>query len=699
MSQAPHDVPKDDDEIDIFNLLGVVWRGKWLIAVSIVIAALMGYYYSYRMVTPMYPAQVTVALQGEQQQVISDIESVIVGGGTDATAINTQFQVIRSRRLIGQLVDELDLASDPEFNGSLRPPSMRTRFIRLLSGAEAPPPPPLEVVRPRVIDAVVARISVGAIRQSLAFNISTETTNPEKSVLIVNTLAELYIEDQVQQKLEATEQAIGFLSRRTTELEANVEALEERLSQQRERSSGVSPELLEARNLQLRDLRSRIVELSNRISADTNAVAAIEGYQTVDELVTRLQRSDNSQFSLLAQQHRTGRLADDALERAVNNTLDELRQSMERSEQQLSTLQSSERDLAADIRIQSSELIEVQQLVREIEAARLLFETFFTRLQEASVQQGLETADARILSEAVPRGASRPQPRQNILIASILGALLGAGFILLRELRFAGFRTADDLSRSTGHRVLGSIPSLENEDRRAALEHMKTKPNSVFAEAVRNLRTSILMSNIDKEPQIILLTSSVPSEGKTTLSIALTRYLNSMDGKRALLVEADIRRKTLRRYVDEEPKVDLMDVLLGRLPKEEIDLYNDELGLEVLAGSDTGSNAADLFASRRFADLLKALRTEFDYIVIDSPPVLAVPDARVLASYADTVAFVVRWSETTKTQVQQGLEMLDSIDANIAGVVMTQVDQKKMKSYGYAGQYGYDGYSSGYYGS
>jgi Mrp family chromosome partitioning ATPase len=163
------------------------------------------------------------------------------------------------------------------------------------------------------------------------------------------------------------------------------------------------------------------------------------------------------------------------------------------------------------------------------------------------------------------------------------------------------------------------------------------------------------MSNIDNEPQVILLTSAVPGEGKTTLAIALTRYLSKMEGKRALLLEADIRRNTLRFYIDSKPPVELMDILLGKTSSENIDLYNEDLEIELLTGTNSSGNAADLFASRRFKDLMAALRETFGYIVIDSPPVLAVPDARVLASYSDAVVFVVRWSVTSKTQVQQGI--------------------------------------------
>ncbi len=240
---------------------------------------------------------------------------------------------------------------------------------------------------------------------------------------------------------------------------------------------------------------------------------------------------------------------------------------------------------------------------------------------------------------------------------------------------------------------------MATRNRREVLAALKDKPNSVFAEAVRNLRTSVLMANPDGEPQVILVTSSIPAEGKTTLSIALSRYFGTLEGKRVLLVEADIRRQTLRAYVADDAVhgVQLVDAVLGRAKLEGADLMDDDLGIEVLRGSGGEFNAADLFESRRFGDLIAELRTRYDHIIIDSPPVLAVPDARVLTRYADLTVFAVRWVYTTRTQVRQGLEMLNSIGRPADGVVLTQVDHRKMKSYGYGGQYGYDGYASGYY--
>jgi len=689
---------RDDDEIDLFHLAGVLWRGRWVIALFVIVAVALGGYYAYRVAVPLYPARVTVALLGQQQQVISDIESVIAGGGTDVTAINTEFEVIRSRNLIGRLVDALDLVNDPEFNGALRPPTPRQALINQVLGREPGPLPPPEVTRRRVIDALVGRISVTSVRQSLAFNIAIETTDPVKSTEIVNTLAELYVDDQIQQKLESTASAIEFLSRRTSELQANVENLEQQLAETTEQSNVITADLLQARNLQLSDLRERIGALERQNASDETMADLLRLDQTQEALLAALATVDDARGRAILQQYNSNTLTEAALRNEVGELIAELQQGIDRNTVQISALQVSESELSDRIRAQSGTLINLQQLEREVQAARLLYETFLTRLQEASVQQGLETANARILSEAVPRGATSPQRSRILLLSAILGALLAAGLVLLREWKFAGFRTSDDLRRETAKRVFGSIPVVANNDRRKVLQHMKENPSSVFGEAVRNLRTSVLMASIDKEPKVILVTSAIPNEGKTTLAIALTRYLSVMEGKRTLLVEADIRRKTLRAYVDEEPEVALVDLLLGKHDTTKTNLYNEELGVEVISGSDGGgTNAADLFASKRFREFIEIIRGEFDYIVIDSPPVLAVPDARVLASHADSIVFAVKWSTTTKTQVRQGIDMLESVGANVTGLVLTQVDQRKMKTYGYGGQYGYDGYAAGYY--
>ncbi|MBL4628488.1 MAG: AAA family ATPase [Roseicyclus sp.] len=705
------------DDIDIVALFGVLWRAKWWIMLCGILGILAAGYYGTQMAVPMYPARATIALEGEgQQQVIADIESIFAGGGTDTVAINTEIEVLRSRTLIGRLVDELALVDDPEFNGISAEPGLLTQARMAVSDWE--PGVVTDVaLRNRVIDALIARISVSNIRQSLAFNIQIETTDPEKSALIVNQLAEIYIENQIRRKLDEATRAIEFLSLRTTELQSNVEMLEQGLAQRMEASDAIDTELLQAQNLQLRDLRARVADAGETLAEDRallDAIGAAGGAangatdgtppetltaDNIAAIVDLIEASGDGRFGGIVQRIRAGRLSPEATEVALAGIVADLEDRIRRTQAQLRSLQGSAEELTAQIRVESDELIQMQQLDREVDAARLLYQIFLTRLQEASIQQGLETADARVLSHAVPRTASSPRVMMLMVLSGALAGFFGALAALIREWRFTGFRTTDELRSTINIPVLGSLPAMSVRNRRDVLQALKDKPNSIFAEAVRNLRTSILMANPDKEPQVILVTSSVPGEGKTTLSLALARYFGSLEGRRVLLVEADIRRQTLRAYVSDtrEPGVQLIDVVLGKVRLDGLDLMDPDLGVEVLMGSDGDFNAADLFESRRFKELITNLRGRYHHIIIDSPPVLAVPDARVLTRYADLSVFAVRWSATSRTQVRQGLEMLGSVGHPADGVVLTQVDQRKMKNYGYAGQYGYDGYAKGYY--
>lgn len=687
------------EEIDVISILRVMWRGKLWVMLFAAFGVFAAFYYGTRVAVPMYPATVTLALDRQQQQVIGDIESIFGGGDVSPFTINTEFEILRSRNVIGRLVDEMNLIEDPEFNPYLREPGGIAR-LRMSLTDWVPGPPPADVrLRNRVIDIVTGRLNITSIRQSLAFTVRITTMDAQKSADLVNALAEIYIDNQIRRKLDEAQRAILFLSERTTELEASVEAIEQDLARRVESSSVIDGQLLQAQNLQLRDLRIRVEDAQVRLATDRSLQAAIGEAEDLEALVTLLETSRDTRFSGIIQRYRSGRLSDEAALLALQSISEDMDDDIRRTQTQLASLQDSSEALTSQLSVQSDELIEITQLEREVQASRLLYETFLTRLQEASIQQGLETADSTIISQAVPRGASSPQVFRMILIACVFGGVFGTGMVLIREWRFAGFRTSDEVRDITGINVLGSLPAMALRGRKQVLQMLKDKPNSVFAEAVRNLRTSILMLDADKEPQVILVTSSIPGEGKTTLSLSLARYLGSLEGRRVLLLEADIRRQTLRAYIDEgrPAGVKLLDVLLGKAKLDGADLMDPDLGVEVLMGSGGEFNAADLFESRRFNDLITRLRETYDHIVIDSPPVLAVPDARVLSRYADATIFAVRWGHTSRTQVRQGLDMLRSVGREVDGTVLTQVDHRKMKSYGYGGQYGYDGYSSGYY--
>jgi len=231
--------------------------------------------------------------------------------------------------------------------------------------------------------------------------------------------------------------------------------------------------------------------------------------------------------------------------------------------------------------------------------------------------------------------------------------------------------------------------------RRAVLRYLVEKPTSSFAEAVRNLRTSILLANVDRPPQVIMLTSALPGEGKTTVCVALAQISEAL-GKRVLLIECDIRRRTFRNYFDMPENGGLLSVLSGARGFEDVVHYDEASGLYVLPGEESSVNAADIFASHRFAEFVEEMRRHFDFIFIDTPPVLAVPDARVIAKNSDAVIFCVRWNRTPRETVVEGLRFFAQINVRIAGLVLSQVNMNKMARYGYSG-YGYYRASARYY--
>jgi len=270
------------------------------------------------------------------------------------------------------------------------------------------------------------------------------------------------------------------------------------------------------------------------------------------------------------------------------------------------------------------------------------------------------------------------------------GLFLALALVFLFERMNSSFRSTEELESRTGQPVIGTIPMAPVTGRRALLNYLVEKPTSSIAEAIRNLRTSVLLANVDNPPQVIMTTSALPGEGKTTHAIMLANNFAAL-GKKVLLIEGDIRRRVFSNYFDINGKAGLVSVFMGEASLEEATV--EEGGFTVLQGEATGANASDLYSSNKFHDFIADLRTRYDVIIIDTPPVLAVPDARVLCRQVDGVIYAVHWDKTHRDQVRQGIRALESAGGKVLGSMLTQVDPKGLKQYGYASYgVGYDNY-------
>lgn len=688
---------QDDDLIDLGGLVLTLWRGRIVILTAMAIALCIGVIQAYVLASPLYRSTAVVMLNNREEQVV-DIGNVIGGLGSDSSVVNTEVEVLQGRILLGKVVDELALTQDAEFNPALQKPSaisrLKTGVKSFLSPSAETAEPTAAEQRQATISALLNALTISNIPQSLVFRVTVETGSAEKSSLIADTLVDLYILNQLEVKFEATEQATTWLTERVTNLQVALEEAEKKVKNFRGGTSLVSQDALAGLEIQVKDIRERIETTS---AAQDTAQARLTAMREAETPQEQVEITGDLQLQRLLP-----RISEPGIAQAFETRAEQLqlRQAADvaRNQDQITALQSSLITLEQQIDQQSQDLITLQQLTREAEANRLLYEYFLSRLKETSAQQGVQQADSRILSPSVvPFLPSAPR-KSLILGASLfLGLVAGAAFVLIREARNRTFRNAAQLESISGYAVIGQVPLVPTKRRKDAISYLKEKPSSAASEAIRNLRTSVLLSNIDKPPKVIMISSSLSGEGKTTVALALTLNFASM-GKKVLLIEGDIRRRVFSQYLNTTEKSGLVSVLTGAHSFDEVVLHDELLGADVLIGDRGQANAADIFSSERFAKLLSELRTLYDFIIIDTPPVLIVPDARVIAQNVDTTIFLVRWDSTQIDQVQGALREFKSVGKPVSGLVLNQISPRGMKRYGYGNSYGpYSSYGSKYY--
>ncbi len=698
--------PVADDEIDLMELSRALWRGKWLIMLAATAALFVGGYYAFSVAEPEYQSSATLTVEMRTNQVV-DIESVISGASTETAALNTEIEIILSRRVLGKLVDELNLIEDPEFNSALRTTSGPSQVVGSVKGllrsligssGEATETAETKSARDATIDAVRKALSASVQRDTYVFSISATTGNAGKSARIVNTLAEQYIEDQIAVKFEATEQAAEWLSTRVSEIEENLREREDALTVARAETDLVSAEALEGLNLQAKDLRSRLAEMRERAATAQNEANRLRDLRGSGDRATLVDETNDQELRRLLGAIRSGDGDAEAMfDQRLGTLVSNAENQYDRLRGQVATLAESYRNMQNRIDRQSEDLVRIEQLTREVAATSTLYETFLTRLKETNIQRGLQRGDSRVLSEAIPGAQIAPRTSRILALSLILGAMGGAAIVLLRQFMHNTFRTAEDLEAETGLPVFGQIPRMPIKARKDLISYLRNKPTSASAEAIRNLRTSLLLSNIDHPPKVIMSTSAVPREGKTTQAISLALNLAGLD-KKVLLIEGDIRRRTLGEYFGDVPKGGILTALSGEVPLDEVVFHDDQLGADVLMGEESSANAADLFSSDRFATFLERARQAYDFVIIDTPPVLVVPDARVIGQNVDAILFSVAWDRTQRGQVSAALREFQSVNLRVTGIALGQIDSKGMRRYGHGGKYGaYGAYGKGYY--
>ncbi|HUS98172.1 MAG TPA: polysaccharide biosynthesis tyrosine autokinase [Hyphomicrobiaceae bacterium] len=688
----------EEDEFGLSNLVQTLWMNKWTIFLTTAVCLGFAAWDMSRQ-TPLYTAASQVVLKTSQEHVI-DLQGVSPQLSVDYGGINTEMRVLQSRELMSRVVDAMSLQNDPEFNPSLRLPpkgedasgfDKLLRSIGLLAASPGPPRAPVQA-REKAISTLLSSVSVSHVQDSYVFEIRAQTADPNKSADIANQVAEQYVDGQRAMKYKAMEDAMTWLSDRVVGLKDNVETAESKVEKFMASARLVSAETLTAdalRHKAMRDLRMEQTEAAEQLH---RRVERLQALRARADFATLAQEIDDPFMQRAARDLSSG-VADQAgnseFDIMFGALIGGLRSDAERAESQASEIEKAIANLTAGFDAQSEELVTqlvtLQQLKREAESARLIYESFLNRLKEISVQQGIQQADSRVLSMAgIPGGASYPQKRQSIVRGGFVGIVLGVILVFIQNALRNTIRTPEELESISGTTVIGVIPGDRVQRPGALLDSIISKPASRLAEAVRNLRMTIQLSNVDAAPQVIVITSSVPDEGKSILASALAAT-TAMSGKKVLLVDADLRLRILREYFKVETSAGLVSFLSGRTSFDETVRHDDRIGLDILFADEGKVTPVDLFQSKQFENFLAMARKRYDLVVFDTPPVLAVPDARVLSQYADAVIYVVRWNSTNRRMIQSGLALLRQVNVRVSGLALTRIDAKRMDLYGYYG--------------
>jgi len=730
--------------IDVGSVFSVLRRRKWLIAGFCVLGLGLGVLAS-SLVEPRYTARAQIVLDPRQPN-YADLQAVLSGLPADAATIATQIKLLQSRGFHARVMEDLGLFDDPEFNPyAALPPGVVPRAPReglaralffvprdwlVAVGLEDPPRPLLESeAAARAREIALARFAKGLELSgdlSYVIGLSFTSEDPVKAARIANRMVEMFVDDQLKTKLLATsrvslwlEERLASLKREVAEAEAAVERFraENNLLSAQAEGPTLSEQELGDLNRQLIEARAELAEKRARLSLVRDLERRGGALDSVPEvaaspIITNLR---NQETELLRQEAELSTLYGEKHPRMVQlrrekaNLQAKIRAEIARI---VRTLENDVRGVAARVAALETQLsgvkqrtavnreaeVRLRELERQAQASRQLYETFLQRYKETRAQQEIVEPDVRIVAKATPPAApSTPGPKLFAAAGFGIFFVIGSVLALLLERFDRGLRSAREVEALLGLPVLARVPLLQRLGRgRKPHRYLMDKPLSAYAEALRGIYTALKLGGGDRPPRVVMVTSSLPEEGKTTLAVSLAVFA-ARARKRVLLIDLDLRHPSVHRELGWQIPAGLVEYVNGERDREEVIQHDLESGLHFLPVKGQTTNPTDLLEHPRMAELLTRAREEFDLVILDSAPLASVADSRLAALLADKLLFVLRWGSTEAGAASESLQLLREIGVEPAGAVFTMVDLKKHAQYGYGDLGQYYGKTAKYY--
>ena len=688
--------------------LSVARRHLWLIA-AIVAAFLAGALILTMLITPKFTAESTLEIANRSDQVLGDKLDSGTESNADANVydadrfLNTQINILTSRSLAERVAKRLNLFSSPRFFAA-----MQVSDDSYDNDTER---------RNGVIELLMGHLQAALSSQTRIATIQFTSIDPQMSSDIANAFATEFIQANLQRRFDSSSYARKFVQDQLEQARVRLEASEQDLnayareaglirtrdasSSESNTSSSVTTASLMQINQAANDAQTRRVAAEAHWNAERaqpllSSPAALAS-PPVQELLTRrseLQAQlDGARDRYLDDHPSVQRLTtqlkntNDQLTRAATQVRDSVRADYVAALAAEKRLRARVSQLEAASLQEQDRSVRYNTLAREADTNRSVYDGLLQRYRELNASAGITASNVSVIDQAEPpTEPSSPRPVLNLAFALVIGLVTAAAVVYLKDQLDDRVRVPEEVEQKVGLHLLGVVPEAKDEDPIEALRD----PKSIVSESYSALRSSLLYSTRDGLPRLMLVTSAQASEGKSTTSFAAARSMATV-GKRTLLVDADLRRPSIHRISGVANKAGLSDVLVGDKTVDEVIVPGETANLFILPSGPVPPSPAELLSSPRLTALFETLRTKFDFVVVDSAPVLGLADSPGLSALADGVLLVIEANRGRGGQLKAAIRRLRLMKPTILGAVLTKFDPNAAGN-AYSTYYQYDYY-------
>ncbi|MBI5128464.1 MAG: polysaccharide biosynthesis tyrosine autokinase [Rhodopseudomonas palustris] len=707
-----------------------------IVAVSLLLAVL----YLFTAV-PQFTSTASMVIDTRKVQLFQQ-QSILGDIGVDSATIETQVEILKSENISLAVIRELRLTEDPEFVGSGG--GLLGAIARLLSSADEKSE--LELTR-TALERFEKNRTIKRLGLTYVMEIGFTSIDPQKAARIANAIADAYIVDQLEAKYQATRRASVWLQDRIKELRTQASVAQRAVVDFKQTNNIVDTGGRLMNEQQLAEVNSQLI-MARAASAEAKArldrINDIVRQEIPDASVGDALKNDTivklrNQYVDMANKEAiwSAKYGRDHLA-AVNlrtqmgeikrNITDELKRIQESYKSDYDIAQTREESIRSSLTglvSESQSTNQAQVQLRELESNaqsyQAMYDNFLQRYMESVQQQSFPITEARVIS-AASKPLKKSYPKTLIILAASLfgGLLLSFGAAMARELADNVFRTGSQIEDTLGTNCIAIVPDIRAPGARSPamlrrlgrgqgadakvlepdlLRHVVANPLSRFSEAIRSLKVAIDLNSIVRENRVIAVTSTLPNEGKSTISTNLAQLI-AHSGAKVLLIDSDLRNPSLSRELAPKDAAGLVDVVGKKVRLQDVMIRDPETGLAFLPAGSTNTrllHTNEILASKAMNELVATLKSQFDYVILDMPPMAPVVDVRVTSNYVESYVFVVQWGATKIDVVKHNLKSAPELYDRLLGVILNKADTKLLARYeSYQGKYYYSKYYARY---